>query len=614
MATTEQIYNEALKERVSTAPEFTWADWQQYQTARFKDDSLWIVNTWTWQLASWTWYFNDTQREAMKQKVMWTPTWPNTTTAIPTQTANAWDLYSKWIEWIQWKISQTWQDLQQAIAGFNKSNIAEWIRLKTWWTKDLDASIENLKMELNKARPDLMKKYADVVDPKVREQLINAEEKRIWASINNLNAIREYRIGTIKDMIEWEIADKEQTIKWLEAQYNLYRNVMWDLKEADKTKREIEKYALDMEKSKLELQQYKDMLPLKQREAQLWLMWKEQELWVEWSPGSTSYWQTDITDLATKYPNNASIKNNNPGNIKYNPSWFNQILDKAWIQYTVWTGATDWWNFLKFKSVEDWLVARSLLLKWDSYKNLSVDQAMKRWSNNWYWAEILPGINANTKIKDLSNEQLANLMNNQIKREDSVMYKELVNRWIDPAKIITPWEYKKTDATTQKIDKNTDFTKIVNDVDSYLKYNKSIPKWITDKLSTENADNILKSDNELKLKNDKILDLASDEAYNEYMTKVDIDELSNMKDWNEIINYIKDNIIKSSLWVKDAEFNKMSEEDIKNSLQDSDKEYIRSILEQSWVNKLEWFRESAWKFFWWFRRKYFDKLQDLWIY
>jgi len=34
-------------------------------------------------------------------------------------------------------------------------------------------------MELNKSRPDLMKKYADVVDPRIREQLINAEEKRI---------------------------------------------------------------------------------------------------------------------------------------------------------------------------------------------------------------------------------------------------------------------------------------------------------------------------------------------------------------------------------------------------------------------------------------------------
>jgi len=41
------------------------------------------------------------------------------------------------------------------------------------------------------------------------------------------------------------------------------------MKEAEKTKREIEKYALDMEKSRMELNQYKQMLPLKQREAEL---------------------------------------------------------------------------------------------------------------------------------------------------------------------------------------------------------------------------------------------------------------------------------------------------------------------------------------------------------
>jgi hypothetical protein len=34
-------------------------------------------------------------------------------------------------------------------------------------------------MAQNKSRPELMKKYADIKDPTVREQLINKEESRI---------------------------------------------------------------------------------------------------------------------------------------------------------------------------------------------------------------------------------------------------------------------------------------------------------------------------------------------------------------------------------------------------------------------------------------------------
>ena len=591
MATTEQIYDQAMKNRVSTAPAFTWADWTKYQTARFDDWSLWMLNASTWQLASW--YYNDSVREDVKRQFMeWTYNQATTKSNIPvnqTTTTPLWtsqpktpNLYAMTQDQLQWQKSQVMQDYYSAVSWFNKQSMADELRLKTWWTVDVDKQIKTERDKLNSLLPELMQKYAHL-DPNQRDALIRQEEQWIRNTINNLEAIREYRVWTIQDILTRDIAQEEQKIKWLEMAYKMYNEVLWDKREADKLKRDIEKEALAMEKMRLELDQYKQISPLKQREEQLSLMDKEQKLWVEWSPGSTSYWQTDITDLATKYPNNASIKNNNPGNIKYNPSWFNQVLDKAWIQYTMWTWATDWWNFLKFKSVEDWLVARSLLLKWDSYKNLSVDQAMKRWSNNWYWAEILPGINKNTKIKDLSNEQLANLMQNQIKREDSVMYKELINRWINPAKIITPGEYKKTD-TIERIDSKTDFTKLVNDVDSYIKYNKAIPKWITDKLSIKNADNILKSDTDLKLKNDKILDIASDEAYNEYMTRVDIDELSNMKNWDDIINYIKNDVIFPLLEdVKLSEFKKMTNEEIKNSLQESDKEYIKNIINQSWV-------------------------------
>jgi len=47
---------------------------------------------------------------------------------------------------------------------------------------------------MNKSRPALMERYANVIDPKKREALISAEEANIAKQINDLSAIRQYRL------------------------------------------------------------------------------------------------------------------------------------------------------------------------------------------------------------------------------------------------------------------------------------------------------------------------------------------------------------------------------------------------------------------------------------
>ena len=90
------------------------------------------------------------------------------------------------------------------------------------------------------------------------------------------------------------------------------------------------------------------------------------------------------------------------------------------------SAATDWWNFITFMNIEDWLRVREALLDY-AYWDMTLNDAMKRWSWWGYWAEILPWINPNVKISSLTENMKRELLMNQIKREDATMYKILKN-------------------------------------------------------------------------------------------------------------------------------------------------------------------------------------------
>ena len=112
-----------------------------------------------------------------------------------------------------------------------------------------------------------------------------------------------------------------------------------------------------------------------------------------------------------------AVSHNNPGNIK-----FGEFAKKYGA--TEGRRATDGGVFAQFPDVETGLKAKQDLLLGKGYRDLTVDQAMKRWSNNGYGGELYPEI-ANKRISDLSDEELSTLSQKQIKREDGAMARKM---------------------------------------------------------------------------------------------------------------------------------------------------------------------------------------------
>ncbi len=114
----------------------------------------------------------------------------------------------------------------------------------------------------------------------------------------------------------------------------------------------------------------------------------------------------------TKQASNRPTRNNNPLNIK---------MSSATKAYPGVTGsdpspATDGGKFLTFATPQDGFNAAKTLIKTSGYINLTVDAAMKRWSNSGYGGEILPAIKGKT-IKQLTAAELDALIKAMAKRE-----------------------------------------------------------------------------------------------------------------------------------------------------------------------------------------------------
>lgn len=107
----------------------------------------------------------------------------------------------------------------------------------------------------------------------------------------------------------------------------------------------------------------------------------------------------------------------NPGNIKYG---------KFASKYGAQPGraAKDGGVFAKFPSVQAGLQAQKDLLTSGSYANLTVADAMRRWSNNGYGADLFPQI-ANKRMNELTPDELNQLVLKQTKRESPTIYKQI---------------------------------------------------------------------------------------------------------------------------------------------------------------------------------------------
>lgn len=122
--------------------------------------------------------------------------------------------------------------------------------------------------------------------------------------------------------------------------------------------------------------------------------------------------ETSFNSVGNTTASNRPQRNNNPLNIK--ASKFTSNFEG--VQGTDPTPASDGGRFLVFNSPESGFNAAKRLLQAPSYSQLSVDSALKRWSNNGYGVEIAPQF-ANKKINQLSAPELDILIKMMAQRE-----------------------------------------------------------------------------------------------------------------------------------------------------------------------------------------------------
>lgn len=98
-------------------------------------------------------------------------------------------------------------------------------------------------------------------------------------------------------------------------------------------------------------------------------------------------------------------RNNNPLNIKASQ----YTMSYSGISGLDPSPADDGGQFLRFNSIEDGFNAAKRLITTEGYLGLTVDQALKRWSNNGYGGEIVPYLK-NKVVGQLSPKELEQLV------------------------------------------------------------------------------------------------------------------------------------------------------------------------------------------------------------
>jgi len=141
----------------------------------------------------------------------------------------------------------------------------------------------------------------------------------------------------------------------------------------------------------------------------------------------------DFRPLSSKYPNEASIKNNNPAWLTWNPTFAN-TLDAYGINYYKGTSrpSAEWWSYFGFTNMEEWLNAFNLL--WDIKLNKMWDKTFGQFAQNWA-VDFTPYRNTfwehwNTRLKDLDPKTIDTIKSAQMRIESPGMHKELSKLWV----------------------------------------------------------------------------------------------------------------------------------------------------------------------------------------
>lgn len=124
----------------------------------------------------------------------------------------------------------------------------------------------------------------------------------------------------------------------------------------------------------------------------------------------------------------ASWKNNNPSWLTW---WVSNTLkwlwDKSWIKYEKWTyrPKNEWWNYILFSSIEEGLRAKVISIR-ERWWKANVGHFLTGW-----WTDHVPLSFSKSKIiSELSDEEFAELMIEQLKKESPWIVSQLVKDWI----------------------------------------------------------------------------------------------------------------------------------------------------------------------------------------
>jgi len=329
------------------------------------------------------------------------------------------------------KEKKTTEDYQEIISKYILQNFI-WDTDSLQWAISANPEVNRLNTTLTESKTELdtLKDQIDNAEDDILEEL-----KWTWATTAYKNALVADRL---KDLY------RAYSVKSSE-----YNNIAWQLQQTtENIKTEYEQTEAN-QKNALEALQTLYWMSLQEREyedqqSQILrdYQFDQQELQAKyWEPTTWAWstvWTLDFSqdqDLITKYIWEASFKNNNPTWITF---WamsneLKQMFDEAWINYWEWTArpAAEWWNYVKFATVDDWLNAYRIALtqrwddiysrlkawvwtaEWDSYATNLMNQA---WIEKW------------AKFSEISEDQLQELMAAQLQKESPNFYNEIMAR------------------------------------------------------------------------------------------------------------------------------------------------------------------------------------------
>ena len=267
------------------------------------------------------------------------------------------------------------------------------------------------KMQSQSKFMDLVK---EAIQRKQRAMQPLTEQKAYWRTLQRdtspFGGLREPAMqipGTFTDAAFRELppADQASVRAAREATVSAHLQGITEEEEYRKTRVEdVIKSLKDLfaEKDKLakeELDKAEKMLDIAKKKRDLGLETTAEDLGLDVTKG-----------IGNKIGGSISWRHNNPGNIKFGgfARKYGAIQGQS---------ATDGGHFAIFPDIETGRQAMQDLLQGPTYSDLTLEQAMRRWSGNGYGAEVWNKAYATNTMDTITGPQFDNLMEAMIKRE-----------------------------------------------------------------------------------------------------------------------------------------------------------------------------------------------------